>query len=196
MENYFLNRKDRFIISAIEIISEIGIQGLSTREIAKRQGVSEATLFRHFKNKNDLLLSVLDYFTQYDKDLFQSTRIKNLKPTEAIIYLISALAGYYESYPEIIALMQTFNVLSFEAELTDRVKNIMSSRSQFIKQLIEDAQKTDEIRPDIDSDHLLSIIFGFFHEICSKWRLENRSFSLKDRTLLILNDIFNAFKSK
>ncbi|MDD4730008.1 MAG: NAD(+)--rifampin ADP-ribosyltransferase [Dysgonamonadaceae bacterium] len=56
-----LHRKERLIRTAIEIVDEIGIQGLTTKEIAKRQDVSEATLFRHFASKNELLKAVLDY---------------------------------------------------------------------------------------------------------------------------------------
>ena len=78
MKDNILHRKILLIITTIDIIDELGIQGLSTREIAKRQGVSEATIFRHYKNKNELLLAVLDYFSQFDEDIFQSTRIKRI----------------------------------------------------------------------------------------------------------------------
>jgi AcrR family transcriptional regulator len=191
-----LNRKDRFIITAIEIIGELGIQGLSTREIARRQGVSEATLFRHYKSKSELMLAVLDYFTQFDKDIYQSIRIKKLTPKEAIVYLMNAYAGYYESYPDITSIMQIFDVLSFEPNLTEKVKSIVSSRTCFIKELVDDAQKIGEIKSDIDSESLANIITGFFREICLKWRLEDKAFSLKERTLSILKDVLDSFSSK
>jgi AcrR family transcriptional regulator len=75
-----LHRKDRLILTTIDIIDELGIQSLSTREIAKREGVSEATLFRHFKSKNDLLAAVLEYYSKFDDDIYQTTGINKLKP--------------------------------------------------------------------------------------------------------------------
>ena len=51
MGDNILHRKEQLILTAIEIIDEIGIQRLTTREIAKRQQISEATIFRHFKIK-------------------------------------------------------------------------------------------------------------------------------------------------
>jgi AcrR family transcriptional regulator len=36
-----------------------GIQGATTREIARRAGVHEVTLFRHFKSKEQLLRAIL-----------------------------------------------------------------------------------------------------------------------------------------
>ena len=45
--------------AATETLNEVGIQGATTREIARRAGVNEVTLFRHFKSKEQLLGAVL-----------------------------------------------------------------------------------------------------------------------------------------
>ncbi len=190
----YLHRKDRLLITTVEIIDELGIQGLSTREIAKRQGVSEATLFRHYKSKNELLIAVLDYFSQFDGDIFNSTKLKSLRPTEAIYYFIGATAEYYENYPAITSIMQLMDVLRYEAELSDKVNEIYENRISIIKQLIIDAQLSGEIRSDIDSENLSVMISGFCREICLKWRLEDRKFSLKQRTLSALDIFLDLFK--
>ncbi|EHQ89992.1 TetR/AcrR family transcriptional regulator [Desulfosporosinus youngiae] len=195
MENngYGLHRKDRLVITTIEIIDQLGIQGLSTREIARRQGVSEATLFRHFKSKNQLLLVVLEDFSKFDIDIYQSIKLKELRPKESITYLIRAYAEYYESYPAITSIMQVFDVLRHESELTDRVKSILNDRSSFMKQLIEEAQKAGEISPDMDSKNLADVIWGLCREICLTWRLNGQSYSLKERTLSTLEMVLKAF---
>jgi len=192
MEDSILHRKDRLIITTIEIINELGIQGLSTREIARRQGVSEATLFRHYKSKNELLSAVLDYFSQFDEDIFLSTRMKKLKPLEAITYLITSYAEYYENYPAITSVMQIFDVLRYEPNLTDKVKNILSNRTGFVKALVEDAQRSNEISPNTESEDIADIINGFCREICLKWRLSDQAFSLRERTLSALHIFLNS----
>lgn len=188
-----LHRKERFVITAIEIIDELGIQGLSTREIAKRQSVSEATLFRHFKNKNGLLLAVLDYYSKFDADIFQSAKLKKFMPTEAITYLIRSYTVYYENYPAITSIMQIFDVLRYDSELADKVNNIVNNRANNIKKLIEYAQEVGEIRPDVDSENLAIIISGFCREICLKWRLDNYKFSLSERIFSTLEMVLDSF---
>lgn len=193
MRDYLLHRRDRLLITAIEIIDEIGIQGLSTREIAKRQGVSEATLFRHYKSKNELLLAVLDYFSQFDGDIFCSTKLKKHTPKEAIYYFIGATVEYYENYPAITSIMQLMDVLRYETDLSDKVNEIYKRRIAIFKQLIMEAQLSGEICPEIDSENLSVMISGFCREICLKWRLEDRKFSLKQRTLSTLDMLLDAF---
>lgn len=49
----------KIVQAAIEVFSEKGYSGASTSEIAQRAGVAEGTIFRHYKTKKDLLLSIV-----------------------------------------------------------------------------------------------------------------------------------------
>lgn len=49
----------KILEAAIEIFSEKGFAATSTSEIAKKAGVAEGTIFRHYKTKKDLLLNII-----------------------------------------------------------------------------------------------------------------------------------------
>lgn len=51
-------KQARILEAAIEIFAEKGYAATSTSEIAKKAGVAEGTIFRHYKTKNDLLLAI------------------------------------------------------------------------------------------------------------------------------------------
>jgi AcrR family transcriptional regulator len=195
MKELLLHRKDRLIITTIEIIDDLGIQGLTTKEIAKREGVSEATLFRHYKSKNDLLIAVLDYFTQFDTDIYQSTQLKGLKPKEAITFLVSSTVEYYENYPAITAIMMVMDVLRYELDLSDRVIKIVNNHNEYIKRLVEEAQHSGELHSDMNSEYLSEQIIGLCREICLNWRIKSKQFSLKERTLSSLKMLLDAFSN-
>lgn len=128
MENFILHRKDSLILTTIEVLDELGIQELSTREIARRQGVSEATLFRHYKTKNDLLLAVLDYKSKYDSDIIASARIKKLSLRDSITYFITSFAEHYQNYLAVTAILQAYDVLASEPLLAGKIKNLFFTR--------------------------------------------------------------------
>jgi len=75
-----LRRREGIIIYTVETLNEVGLQNLSTKLIAKCEGVSEGTLFRHFKNKTEIMIAVIDHF-------------------------VSAYAEYYENYPAITSVV-------------------------------------------------------------------------------------------
>lgn len=47
--------RERILVAAREVFERNGTRGTTTREVAERAGVNEATLFRHFHNKTSLL---------------------------------------------------------------------------------------------------------------------------------------------
>lgn len=192
MRGELLHRKEIIILTAIEIIDECGIQGLSTREIAKRQGISEGTLFRHFKTKNEIILAALDHFAKYDSDIFKSVELKGLHPKEAICYAIEAYATYYENYPAITAIMQIYGVLLHEPDLSRKISSILDRRKAFLVNVIDDCKKAGELAADVDSDVLADIITGTFASICLSWRLADCGFSLRNKAMLAMKMILAA----
>jgi AcrR family transcriptional regulator len=54
--------KQKIFDSAIDLFSKKGFSGVSIREIARSVGIKESSLYNHFKNKDDILAQIFDYF--------------------------------------------------------------------------------------------------------------------------------------
>lgn len=196
MEPNVLHRKETLVFTTIDVINEFGVQGVSTKEVAKRQGIAESTIFKHYKSKNELLLAVLDYYAQYDSDIFISAKDKINNPLEAIIFLLKAYTEYYENYPAITAITQAYDVMACDPELGERVKSIYSIRILFMKELVEAAVYAGQLDPNTDPEKLTDIIWGTSTAICLKWRFSGYGFPLKEYTLSTVQTILDAFSSK
>lgn len=53
-------RREQILKEAMRLFSENGFRGTTTKEIAKAAGISEAMVFRHFANKEELYSDILD----------------------------------------------------------------------------------------------------------------------------------------
>ncbi|PWV37326.1 TetR family transcriptional regulator, partial [Achromobacter xylosoxidans] len=53
-------QRDAVIASALELLNEVGVDGLTTRRLAERLGVQQPALYWHFKNKQALLDALAD----------------------------------------------------------------------------------------------------------------------------------------
>lgn len=195
MEKYLLHRKDRLIITTIDIMNELGIQSLTTKEIAKRQGVSEATLFRHFKSKSDLLLSVLDFYAQYDSDIINSIKILKLSSKKAIMYFVESYATYYENYPAITIITQSYDVMRYDSDLSDKIKKIFINRMDFMNEMIKNAQEAHEICEKSDAENLADIITSTINGICLKWRINDYNFNLSEKISSSVNMLLDSFSN-
>lgn len=191
-----LNRREGIIISTIETLNDVGIQNLSTKLIAKREGVSEGTLFRHFKNKTEIMIAVIDHFSQFDNAIMETSINRKLSPIETIKYFVCSYAEYYENYPAITVVVQAYDSLMCDAELSDKVRAIIIKRSDFILKTINDAQENGTIKANINSELLENLITGGSIDICLKWRMAKFNFSIKDRTLKMLDMLLDSFLEK
>lgn len=53
-------RREQILQTAVELFSQRGFKGTTTKEIARAAGVSEAMVFRHFATKDELYGAILD----------------------------------------------------------------------------------------------------------------------------------------
>jgi len=54
-----MNTKERILYMSLELFAQKGFSGVSVREIASAVGVRESALYKHFKNKQDILDSIM-----------------------------------------------------------------------------------------------------------------------------------------
>lgn len=54
------DRRQQILDVAVELFSQKGFRGTTTREIAQAAGVNEAIIFRHFATKSDLYNAIMD----------------------------------------------------------------------------------------------------------------------------------------
>ena len=59
-----IEKKNKLIQAGYELFSEVGYYNTNTAEIAKRAGVSTGIVYGYFKDKRDILLSVLDIYLE------------------------------------------------------------------------------------------------------------------------------------
>lgn len=71
-----MNTREEIIQASLELFAEKGYDGVSVREIGRAVGVRESALYKHFKNKEDILNKVIDAAKQRISDIY----IKNQVP--------------------------------------------------------------------------------------------------------------------
>jgi AcrR family transcriptional regulator len=140
----------RILDAAIHVFGRDGVSGATTREIAHVAKVNEVTLFRYFKNKNELLRHVCIQSSKHFEQVFADASLKN--PTE----LRRTVRTYAEAYAQKLHDHEDF-VRTFIGEMKRNLKlcrrlfdqSAKPGRQKFIEYL-QAAQKTRLVRKDID----------------------------------------------
>jgi TetR/AcrR family transcriptional regulator, fatty acid metabolism regulator protein len=87
-------RRDQFVDCAIDAIVDLGFQGMSVGEVARRAGVSKGVVTYHFAAKDDLIYEVIarifDSITE-----FLESQLSATTPKTFVADYISAWVEYY-----------------------------------------------------------------------------------------------------
>ena len=94
------NLKHDLIETAIGIISEKGFEALSLRGLSTLCGVSHNAIYRHFENKEQLIVACRKYVTQRMTE-YLNEAITGLDSSsgEVLQRLSTAYLSFYEQYP-------------------------------------------------------------------------------------------------
>ena len=182
------------VLTAIAILHEQGYSALTTREMARREGISEAAIFKHFDNKNEILIAMLDHYSRFDRDIRDSIGMLRLRPMESIVYWIQIHAELLENDPALTAITQLYEVLYREPGLQDKMMEIYTTRLLLLKLLLEAAQSEGQLKAGADCNELADIITGTVREICLRWRLTGFSFPLKERVVRTLKHVLEIYQ--
>ena len=183
MKKKYLSRKENIIITAIEIIDELGIQGLTIRELANRQEVTEAAIYRHFKNKEGIILAVIEKFSFFDSMIKNTIVEQSFNTYEGILFFVKSYGEYYENYPAITSVLFTFDTFKEYPEISEYINKIITTKLEFIVDFINKGIENGEVRDDVKNEEMADIISGLISEVTRRWRLNNYEFSLKDKLI-------------
>lgn len=81
-----MEQKNKFLEKALALFLENGAKTITMDDIAQEFGMSKRTIYQHYKNKEELLDSVLDFHTDMVISKLKAiTEIKNLNSVEKML---------------------------------------------------------------------------------------------------------------
>ena len=92
-----------------------------------------------------------------------------------------------------ICIARSFEILVMDDPIVNRVKEIFTTRLNYITHLIEEGQKDGSIDTNILGEDLACIIVGLLRTITLKWRVSNEGYSLKPRVEGALESLLSRF---
>lgn len=173
MNNNFVNRKDRIIASAIEIISEAGLASLTTKTLAMKENMSESLLYRYFGGIEEVLVEVVDNFTKFDNSIIATIEAKDIPHLEKVLELLKTFSTYYSGYKELAAVVLNYEEFLHNVNTREAIATSIAIRTDFVRKELEAAMREKEITDVFTSEELADIFFGSLDRDLLNRRIQN-----------------------
>lgn len=172
-------RREQVRQATFNIIANKGVKGLTVSAIAEKVGVSEANLYRHFKNKEEILAHAVEGIGE---GLLQNLRsVKNMKvvdPLKQLKRLFRLHLGYIEENKGIPHIVFSEELHKGHPDLRKKLLNAINTYAQEIELLIKKGQEDGTIHKGIDTNAFAFTMIGMVQISTMRWSLNDFSSSL------------------
>ena len=122
-------KQEQILKAAVEVFAEKGYASSSTSEIAARANVAEGTIFRHYKTKKELLISIVQPFMRgFALPFFAAHFVRDVfdTPPEKLEDLLkSLLKNRFEFVKENAPLLKiVLQEMAFHSELKEQFQEV------------------------------------------------------------------------
>jgi len=193
----FTDRQIEIMEAATNRISKFGIQNLTIKTLAEDIGLSEPALYRHFKSKNEILLSLLAYFKSEMKNRIQSLPFKpNNTEGDKLRAIFNSQLQTFINKPAIVSVIFAESIFHFDNSLSNKVSEIMDLMHQYVKTNIEKGQKDGTYNKLIGASTLTTIILGGMRMTVLKWKISGHKSNLMKDGTAVLEGILKMIEKK
>ncbi len=181
--------QEKILRVALELFSTRGFYKTTTRQISRKAGVAEGTLFNYFRSKEDLALYFFEQEVQGIIDWFQGEKsLRSLRGATVVEQLFAIVHRHLERmapYEEFIGAvyLRALQPVSKLHPMSLESQSLNLRYLRFIREILERAEQEEEI-PVVGD--LGAWAFGLFHVGILTYWLHDESQG-KERTLALLD---------
>lgn len=188
------NRQKEIINVTVAIIAEEGIQKLSIKNISNRIGISEPAIYRHFACKTDILLAVLKYFIHSTESILNDGIDTDLSPLKQVGSILMNFFRRFNENPQLVTIIFSEEIFPTDDRIAKEIFSIIQLNQMTFIKLIEKGKETGEIRDELASEQLSTIILGALRVLVKKWHLSKYSFDLIKEGDRLINTLMLLIK--
>ena len=149
----------------ISLLEQKEFSAITTAEIAKKAGITEALIYKYFEDKRGLLHQVLkeyleQYLVQFERDL------KGIKG--ALNKIRKLIWGHISVYSanRVFARILFLEVRNHLDYYSSDTYQIIKAYSKILLEIIEEGVRDGEIRSDVPPKLIRQVIFGSIEHVC------------------------------
>jgi len=184
----FTERQQQIIESAVILIAEKGIQNLTMKNLSKAIGITEPGIYRHFRNKFEVIKNILVYFRIQMKPAIDELE-KEENCIDCIVNFITAQLKILSSNHHLAKVNFAEANFQNEEEFKNIIFQIMNNTQKNLTDKIIAAQQAGEVNNRLSAVNLTRIIIGSMRFLVTQWVIVGNMFDIENEGSKLCNDL-------
>ena len=181
-------RRDQVVNAVLELIGRNGVTGLSTAAIAKEVGMSEANLYRHFQNKQEILAETVKRIGEELRENVASVTARQLPPVNWLKEVFRLHLSYVRENQGVPRLVFSEEVHLNNDEVLRRLLETISSYATSLENIIVRGKEDGSIKQSLDANATALMFIGMVQVTILRWALSGFSLPIEDEGIALWNN--------
>ncbi|MFH1753868.1 MAG: TetR/AcrR family transcriptional regulator [Candidatus Omnitrophota bacterium] len=174
-------RKGEIVEAVKKIMNQEGVQAVTIRNIAENISITEGAIYRHFKDKAEILEYLIDDFEKHLAGIVEDAVKNCTNPIDELRQIMKTHLTMIEKKKGILFPLTAESVHFGNKSLKIKISNVVDNYKKTIKNILLTAKKDKMIRQDINLEAASLTFFGLIQAGSVQSALSESSASLVDR---------------
>jgi len=184
-------RQKQILDVATEVFSKEGFARTQVDEIANLAGLGKGTVYRYFKDKKNLFLSVVDRGLEHLAHLVLEAMAKEKEPLDKITKAIETYLTFFEEHSNLIRIF-IHEQSEFQKRIQKRYYQHYYEHVNKVEEIFKDAQALGLIKKKINPKLAIAILTDMLNSFIYTWQLTGQTYSLRESFSLITEIYFRG----
>jgi len=171
-------RREQIAQAALELVASQGVRRLSVAAVARRVGLVPSGIYRHFKNKAQMLDAVLDLLEQRMLGLVESARQEAEGPLERLRAVLFRHIRFIREGRALPRMIFCEDAHGEDPRRKGRIEEILNSYLQRLGELVRRGQQQGRVRPELDPETVAMMLLGIIVPAAARWHLSDGGFDV------------------
>jgi TetR/AcrR family transcriptional regulator, fatty acid metabolism regulator protein len=189
-------RQLEIIEAAGEILTESGLAGLTTKKLAEKMGFAESALYRHFKNKEVVVITMLQYLADDMDKRLAACIVKTDAVEDKLKAVFNNQFIFFEKHPHFLVAVFSEGLLAESKEINAAIMQLMATKRKHLLPIVKQGQQEGVFTTAIPTEDLLHIMMGSFRLHMLQWRITDFSFDVKQKGSKLITSILTLIKKQ
>lgn len=180
-------RKNEIVEVVKKLMNQEGMQAVTTRNIAEKTGITEGAIYRHFKNKAEILEYLIKDFEKSLMAIVENAVKKCADPIEELREIMRTHLAIIEKKKGILFPLTAESVHFGNKSLKRKIAAVVENYKKTIKNILSTAKKDKMIRQDISLEAASLTFLGLIQASSVESALTDYSVSLVNKFPAVWN---------
>ncbi len=190
----FTRRQREILEAASKLLLRKGIQGFTTKNLALQVKFSEAALYRHFKNKETIIISMLTYLSSEIEELLSAVNKGVTNPSKKIKNIYNEQFKFMSKNRHCLIVVFSDGLWEDNKNIFEAVNSILDTQKALISNIIAEGVAEGKFSKKVNKQSLENIVMGAYRQHLLEWKMAKYKTDLLATGKELAKDVIKLIK--